>query len=584
MSSSDHPPSALAHTNFPTEFRLQGIPAAPGIVIGRSGVFRFEPTPSQEQCIICDPLLELERFDIAHTNCCNELQSIFELAQTQSPTAAPIIEAQLLMLQDPSLISDIHTLIQTGVSSEQAVSTVFERTIHVLKSARDTFLRERAIDLEHLKRRVIDYLHQRKYSADIATGRVLIAPALMPSEVILFHEAEMQAFVTEISGIASHAAILARSMNIPAVIGVRDASTMIPHDVPIIIDGYAGRIIVYPRAETLQKYETRKNDLDLKQKRLGKYAQLSAETRDKHPIKLYANLDTPDEIDDAKASGMEGVGLVRTEHLILRLNHIPSEIEQTAWYTALAERAFPLPITLRAFDIGSDKSFESMPTEPNPALGMRGVRYLLTHRPVMEAQFRAVLKASRHRNVRLLLPMISGVKEFSVLLDVLESCKASLRQHHIEFDEHIQVGAMIETPSSALMADELAKRAHFFSIGTNDLTQYVMAADRTNEHVIQYFDPFHPAVLRLIRMVITSAHAQNISVSVCGEFAGHPIATELLIGMGITELSVVPSLLLEVKKRIRKMNFTDAQELSSTVLSMYSGTDVREYLHRVKNA
>ncbi len=452
-----------------------------------------------------------------------------------------------------------------------------------LKSARDSVLRERAIDLEHLRRRVVDYLHQRKYSSDIATGRVVVASALMPSEVILFREAEMQGFITEISGIASHAAILARSMNIPAVIGLRDASKIIPHDVPIIIDGYAGRVIIYPGEATLRKYEARKNDLDLKQKRLGKYAKLSAETRDHHAIKLYANLDTPDEIDEAKASGMEGVGLVRTEHLILKLNYIPSEVEQTAWYTSLAERAFPLPVTLRAFDIGSDKSFDAMPTEANPALGMRGVRYLLTHRTVMEAQFRAVLRASRHGNIRLLLPMISGVKEFSVLLEILEQCKETLRKENIEFDEHIEVGAMIETPSSALMADELAKRAHFFSIGSNDLTQYVMAADRTNEHVVSYFDPFHPAVLRLIRMVVQSARASDISVSVCGEFAGHPIATELLIGMGITELSVVPSLLLEVKKRIRKMSFADAENLASTVLSMYSGTDVRDYLNRVKN-
>jgi len=346
----------------------------------------------------------------------------------------------------------------------------------------------------------------------------------------------------------------------------------------LIIDGFAGIVITHPHHDTIERYKRRQQDLEHKARNMGKYATLPAQTLDGRKVHLYANADTPEEIELARASGAEGIGLIRTELQMLERQLVPSEEEQTEFYKDLAERAYPLQITLRAFDIGSDKSFGLIGHEPNPALGLRGLRFLLKNRAIFTAQIRAILRASCHRNVRLMLPMITTVQEFQKALSMIEGCKATLRENGEDFDENIPVGAMIETPAAALIARELSALADFFSIGTNDLTQYTLAADRMNANITPIYDTFHPAILRLINMTIEAAHNSNIPVAVCGEFAGHAAATELLVGMGISELSVAHTSLLDVKKRIRNVDYSTTRTFATESLTLATSSEVRKYL------
>lgn len=562
------------------EKRFKGIPASPGIIIGRAVTFVVEPITVKQALIEPERVAgEIERFHHAVEECTAELHRTITMANDEAPVAAPILEAQMFMLNDPSVSVMVTDYIRKQYSADHAVQDVFDSQQAIMRHASDAYLRERAADLEHVKQRLLNFLANRNLTApEIAEGSIVISESLTPSDVMLFRKSGMAAFATESSGITSHAAILARSMAMPSVVGLANICKRLHTGTMLIIDGFAGIIIAHPQADTVERYERRQQDLENKFRRLGKYAALPSQTLDGRKVHLFANADSPEEIELARASGAEGIGLIRTELQLLERQIVPSEDEQTQFYKDLAERAYPLPITLRAFDIGSDKSFGLIPHEPNPALGLRGLRFLLKNRALFTAQVRAMLHASCHRNVRIMLPMITTVQEFQKALSLIEGCKATLRENHEDFDENIPVGAMIETPAAALIARELSALADFFSIGTNDLTQYTLAADRMNAGVTTIFDTFHPAILRLLSMTIEAAHDSNIPVAVCGEFASHAAATELLIGMGISELSVAHTSLLDMKKRIRKVNYTDTKTLSSEALTLATSSEVRKYL------
>ncbi len=561
------------------EKRFKGLPASPGIVIGRAITHTTEPLTIRTNSIAAqDVALEQERFRTAVHECTSELQRIIVMAQEEAPVAAPILEAQLFIMNDPTVGEMIQQRIEQLITAEYAVQQVFDEHHRILQHAPDTYLRERAMDLDNVKNRLLDYLCNRTGTRDVEAGCIVLGSVLTPSDVMLFKKSGMVAFVTELSGIASHTAILARSLHLPSVIGVPNVASRINSGVPVIIDGYAGIVIIHPKPETVAKYERRRIDFEKREKKLGRLTKLNSQTSDGRKIHLFANADTLDEIEEARSSGAEGVGLVRTELQLIELKRLPTEEEQVEWYTELAERAYPLPLTVRAFDIGSDKSFGMLPPEPNPALGLRGLRFLLKNRGAFMGQIRAILRASQHRNVRLMLPMVTSVQEFQKGLAIVEQAKKSLRDDEMLFDDNLPVGAMIETPSAALMARELGALADFFSIGTNDLIQYTLAADRLNASIINVYDSFHPAVLRLIKMTVEAAQFNNIPVAVCGEFAGHSAATELLIGLGIEELSVVPSVILELKKRIRKTSYTDAVTLTTEALQLNTGIEIRKYV------
>ncbi|MDW8220783.1 MAG: phosphoenolpyruvate--protein phosphotransferase [Bacteroidota bacterium] len=563
------------------EKRFKGIPASPGIIIGTAVTFAVEPITIHTNPIEPEQIqAEIERFLHAVQECTADLHRTIAMANEEAPVVAPILEAQLFMLNDPAVCAMVSNLIQQRLySADHAIQETFDSQQALMLHTSDPYLRERATDIENVKQRLLNFLAHRNISIPtIHNDSIVISESITPSDVMLFRKQGMKAFATELSGITSHAAILARSVGIPAVVGLANVCKRIHTGTQLIIDGFAGIVITHPQPETLEHYRQRQQELEHKARILGKYATLPSQTLDGHKVALLANADTPEDIELARTSGAEGIGLVRTELQLLERQLVPTEHEQEQFYRELAERAYPLHITLRAFDIGSDKSFGLISNEPNPALGLRGLRFLLKHRAIFTAQIRAVLRASCHRNVRFMLPMITTVQEFHKALSIIEACKTTLRDAGEDFDNALPVGAMIETPAAALIAHELGALADFFSIGTNDLTQYTLAADRMNAHLTPIYDTFHPAILRLLRTIIEAAHAHNIPVAVCGEFAAHAAATELLVGMGISELSVAHTSLLDVKKRIRGMRFSTAHALANHALTLATSSEVRKYL------
>jgi phosphotransferase system enzyme I (PtsI) len=561
------------------EKRYKGIPASSGIMMGHATVLFNEGLASVNEHISNEKIPEeLERFTLALENSAGELQHIIEVAQKEAANVTPILETYLLILMDPSMHDSIRKRIQEGYSAENAVIQEFDAQKQFFKLAKDPILRERAVELDHVTERLLGGLRNRTIAHEVAAGSIVAGPSITPTDLMLFKKAGALAFITEIGGIASHASILARTLGIPAVIGVREITQKVNNGDLLIVDGYSGMVIVNPKPETLAKYQKKTEQEAENKRKLGKLVKALPETHDGHSIHLLANIDTLDDVDSARLHGAQGIGLVRSEYLIIANQRFPSEEEQFEWYTQIAERMYPLPVTIRAFDVGSDKYAEGLPEEDNPALGVRGMRFLLQRRDIFRDQVKAVLRASQHKNIRLMLPMISTRHELQEALEFIEKCRKSLDKQHIAHDPKMPVGMMIETPAAAIMSAEFARYVQFFSIGTNDLTQYTLAADRVNEHVADIFDPFHPAVLRLMQLTVQSAHNQGITVGICGELAGHAAATELLIGLDIDELSVAPPLLLELKKRIRKTVYSHAQKLASEILPCQCNTEVRRRL------
>lgn len=575
----------MSAANKQTEHRFKGIPASQGIVIGKAVVLRAEAFVFSAEHIEpeCIPE-EIDRFYSALKNSAIELQQIIDIAEKEASHVAPILETYLLILTDETVSDSIRRRIQQGFySAENAVMQEFDAQKQFFTLAKDPILRERAVELDHVKDRLLNGLRNRSISHSDAENSIIVAPSITPTDLMLFNKEGALAFITEVGGIASHASILARSLSIPAVIGVRDIAHLIHNDDLLIIDGNAGLIISNPKPETLTKFQKRKREEEENKRKLGKLATAKAETHDGRAIHLLANIDSIEDVAAAQIAGAEGIGLIRSEYLIIQRQHFPTEDEQLDWYNEIAERMYPCHVTIRAFDVGSDKYAEGLPHEDNPALGVRGIRFLLHRKDIFKLQIKAVLRASKHRNVRLMLPMISTMDELIETKEFIEKCKSSLRKSNIPFDDRMPVGMMIETPAAALMAIDFAAQVDFFSIGTNDLTQYTLAADRTNEYVADIFDPFHPAVLRLMKITIDAAKARNIPVGICGEMAGHSAATELLIGLGVDELSVTPPLLLELKKRIRKADSLKSQTIATLALRANSGSEARKAISKGKS-
>lgn len=599
MSSSNDPPLYVSETGVLTvaqkakpphakrkdRFRekiIKGIPASPGIAIGKAAAVAGPNVRSKHKRVSLEKIpAEHDRYAQALESCREELNGIIQSAQDESKAVAQILETQLLILQDVSMQNAIRKSIEKGVHAEDAVIEAYDRQQQHLRVARDPILRERAVDLENVKQRLLTFLQNRRLSHKLPQKSILATVSLTPSQIMLFRESGMLGIITEISGIASHTSIMARSLNLPAVIGLKQLFKHVSNLDDVIVDGYAGIVIVNPRPDTLAKYQKRITEFESKRRKLGKLARLPAETLDGHSVGLYANADSLEDIDAAIAYKADGIGLVRTESLIFRLGRFPTEKEQVQWYTEMAERAYPLPITIRAFDIGADKRLDFLHEEENPALGLRGLRYLMHEKSIFRTQIRAVLRASNLKNIRFMIPMVTSVDEFQRALGLIDKCKVSLATRNKPFHSLMPVGAMIETPAAALLAGELATYADFLSIGTNDLTQYTLAADRTSALVSNIFDPFHPAVLRLIRAIVEAARTNEIPLSMCGEFAGHAAATNLLLGIGVEELSVVPSLVLELKKRIRKTDYAHASAVADDVLQYSSSSNVRKRLRAV---
>ncbi len=566
--------------NRNTQGFLKGIPSSSGIAVGNAFLIETEtfiPSDSKISADMIESEITRIKNTIEHLN--NDYTEVLSNSQFLGSSVISIIETYQLIINDTFINNNIFNRIREGYDSESAVIGEYELQKSMFRNSKDQLLRERSIDLDNVKRRFLAALRHHIPDYESAKDKILVALTISPTDLVKYKEAGAIGIITEMGGIASHVSILARSFEMPAIIGVKDAAKIISVGLGLIIDGFTGLIIYNPDLLIRKRYDTRISDIEKHKKSLGRLVKVKSETLDKHRIKLLANIDRLDDIKSALITGSDGAGLVRTESFLAHFDKIPDEEVQYGWYREIADRLYPNPVTIRCFDIGSDKFSLGIPIhENNPALGLRGIRFLLYNRDVFTTQIKAILRASVNKNVKIMLPMVSDIHELITAKKIINECIAAFNKTDLFFDNKVPVGIMIETPSAVLSADYLAKESDFFSIGTNDLTQYTLAADRTNDLVTEFYDSFHPSVLKMISMAAKSAEKAGIPISICGELAGHAAATPLLIGMGISELSVPPSLVLELKNRILKINYQESKILADRLLQMSSSDDILKVL------
>ena len=502
------------------------------------------------------------------------------VSETMRSNEADIFDAHLLMLEDRVLIEEVIKIIRAQkANAEFAFHTAAEKYITVLEAVEDEYLRERAADLRDLTGRVLDNLLEVKDALDLKHLNepcILVGHDLSPSMTAQLDKKFVLGFVTDIGGKTSHTAILARSLDIPAIVGAQTISEELETGDYALLDGYNGTVIVNPTDQTLFEYGQLakiKASLDVK---LREVQNQPAVTLDGKMIHLSANIEDQHDVEAVLAHGAEGVGLFRTEFLFINCDRLPTEEEQYQVYRQVAESLKPHGVIIRTLDLGGDKfaSHLQLAQEMNPFLGWRAIRFCLAQPEMFRAQLRAILRASAGGNVKMMYPMISGLDELNQANALVEQCKAELRAEKTPFAENLEIGAMIEIPSAVLIADTLAKRVKFFSIGSNDLIQYTLAADRTNEKVSHLYEPTHPAILRLIKMTVDAAHANGIWAGVCGEIAGDPVLTPLLLGLGVDELSAAPAVLDQVKYMIRRVKLDEARALAEFALASESPTEI----------
>lgn len=493
---------------------------------------------------------------------------------------ASIFEAHLMVLEDQTLIDEVTRLMENElVNVEYAFSEISSKFVSELGKINDDYLRERAADMRDVTARVLNNLLGVSASVDLSKLEeqcIIVSHDLAPSTTALLDREKVLAFATEIGSKTSHTAIMARAMKIPAVVGLRNATTQLTSGQAGLVDGYNGVLVVNPGSQTLYNYGQvirLKSDLD---RRLGQIRDKAAETSDGHRIMLSANMAQVGDIESVAHSGAEGVGLFRSEFLFLNRDDNPTEQEQFEVYKQVAEALQPHPVIIRTLDLGGDKlpaMVESRP-EWNSFMGLRAIRICLDQPSLFRPQIRAILKASAYGNVKMMYPLISGTGELLLARKVVEECKEELRQENIAFNEHIDIGAMVEVPSAALTADSLSRQVKFLSIGTNDLIQYTIAVDRMNERVAHLYEPTHPAVIRLIKMTVDAAHRNGIWAGVCGEMAGDAELVPLLLGLEVDEFSVAPPLISQIKYLVRRISMKRATELAAFALSCDSPDEI----------
>jgi phosphotransferase system enzyme I (PtsI) len=559
---------------------IEGIPASPGIAIGIALKYeKLKPKVVKKELKEEEVSGEIERFLMAIERSKSELRKILTLAvEKLGSKGAEIFEAQILMLDDKTIINKIIERIKgEKLNAEFIIQDEIEKYIKFMQDSGDDYLKERAHDLEDLKNRVIRNIQQQKWLSRFDTSRIVVAENLTPADTILFSRNQVLGYATDLGGMTSHTAILARALKIPAVVGLKEATKSIKTGDLVILDGYKGILIINPEQDVVDEYQNKIKRIAEFERKLEDFKFVPAVTIDGRKITILANIEFPEEVNEALESGAEGVGLFRTEYIISN-GTIPEEDEQFEEYLKVAEKVYPYKVVIRTFDVGGDKIFRDYHREENPFLGWRGIRIGLDKPEILLSQLRAILRASVKKNVWVMFPMVSSIDEVREAKKYIDMAKAQLKEKNIPFDENIKVGVMIETPSSALMAKEIAREVDFFSIGTNDLVQYTLAVDRGNETVAKIFQEFHPAVLRLIQFVVESAQRAKIPVSVCGEMAADPFATVLLVGFGLNELSVAPKMIPEIKRIIKTIKFKDAKRISKRALVFKTQDEVKNFL------
>ncbi len=561
---------------------FQGIAASPGLVVGKAYFFDVQeaavsPHPIPQKAVG----VEIARFEDALIATRKELIRIRqELADRAGRKVTDLFDAHLLVVEDRTLIAEVVKGIEEKkLNAEYIFQTVIDDYTKAFLQIEDDYIKERLSDIRDVARRVLHNLTggKRDNLASLKEKVVVIAPDFSPSDTALMHREKVVGFATDAGGQTSHTAIMARSLEIPAVVGLRNLSAAVSTGDPLVIDGSTGQVIVFPSRATLARVKREQSKLLCFKTQLEELRDQPAETRDGYRIILSANIEMPEDLPAVISYGGDGVGLYRTEYFYLNRPELPDEEEQFQAYLQLAKALHPAPLIIRTFDLGGDKAnsaFE-IPTELNPFMGWRAIRFCLERQDIFKVQLRAILRAGREKNVKIMFPMISGYNELKRVLKIWEEAKNELLQQGVAFDRDMEVGIMIEVPSAVVMADELAREVDFFSIGTNDLIQYTLAVDRMNEKIAYLYDPLHPAVIRLIDRVITAAHRNNIWVGMCGEMAGDLLSIPILLGLGLDEFSVSPLIIPKVKKLISSLRLSEARELARTVLGYSLADDIR---------
>lgn len=562
---------------------FRGIPVSPGVCRGKILILsKKEPCISERHVSESEVHHEVRRLEQALLQTRQQILEVQrKVSEGLGAKDATIFDAHLLVLEDPTLIEEVTSRItQRHLSAEFAFNQFAEKYTATLSKIDDEYLRERASDMRDVAARVLNNLlgHDQIDLRHLKEPSIIISDDLAPSTTALMDRKMVIGFATDCGSKTSHTAIMARSLEIPAVVGLKDASTQIETGQYALLDGYNGQIIVNPTDQTLFEYgQLVRKQVNLLEK-LRDVQDKPSITLDGVRVNLSANVEQSSDAEVAKGYGAEGVGLFRTEYLFINRETFPSEQEQYEAYVEVAAALKPLPVVIRTLDLGGDKflSHLQVPREMNPFLGWRAIRFCLEEKEVFRSQLRAILRASIQGNVKLMYPMISCIGELDQANGLLSVCKDELRAENIFFDDAMEVGAMIEIPSAAIAADSLARRVKFFSIGTNDLIQYALAVDRLNERIAHLYQPTHPAILRLIKMSVDAAHHEGIWVGVCGEMAGDPVLAPLLLGLGVDELSVSPSLVPEIKFLIRRLKMTEARGLAEFALNCESSEEILE--------
>ncbi|MFR8759105.1 MAG: phosphoenolpyruvate--protein phosphotransferase [Negativibacillus sp.] len=567
---------------------LKGVGASAGIGIGKVICIR-EQNLDYSQVQYQGREQEKARLKQAVETFCEKTQRMAEdIRQRVGQKESEILSGQVMMLSDPFMVSQMEDAIQSGSCAEAAVDTVCQMYIEMFSNVEDELMKQRATDIEDIKTRMLRLLLGVE-SVDMASlpkGTVLAAKDLTPSMTVGLQKENVSAIITEVGGKTSHSAILARALEIPAVLGIPDALQQLTDGQTAIVDGATGQVLTEPDAETLYHY-TKLQEEQLRQKAmLSIYRDKPTTDASGRSYQLYANIGSVMEAQAALENGAEGIGLFRTEFLFMDRPAMPDEEEQLEAYSSVSHLMKGKEVIIRTLDVGGDKevSYLKMGSEQNPFLGWRAIRYCLSEQPLFKTQLRALLRAgAQEKNIKIMLPLVTGVQEIRAARSLLEECKQELSREGLEYDPKIALGVMIETPAAALTADLMAKEADFFSIGTNDLTQYTIAVDRGNAKVEQLYTTLHPAVLRSIRGIIHAAKQAKIPVGMCGESAADPLLIPLLMQFGLDEFSVSASSVLKTRKTISEWNREQVEQVAEQAMQLSTPQELDEYLHRACN-
>lgn len=578
--------------NTQTARVFKGIPASPGIAIGKAFVLEDTDLAVGRWQVPTEAVkAEVARFRVALADTRKEmLATQQQILKLLGKSHARLIESYLLILEDPLITKDVvKNITQNRVNAEFALSEAVAGAVKALEAASDEYFRERRHDVLDVGRKILLHLlgRPRQTLENLKEKSVVLAHNLTPSDTVHLRANLCEGFATDIGGKTSHTALLAQSLEIPAVVGLHEITRHVRPDDLVVVDGYTGTVIVNPSPDVVENYR-RERDIRLAALRdLERLRDQPAQTVDGHRLTLASNIDSPDDVKSVLSHGAEGVGLYRTEFLYINRASLPSEEDHFQCYVKVAQSLLPYPVIIRTVDIGGDKlmdfGLEALNTsERNPFLGLRGIRLCLKHTALFHTQLRAILRASAHGKVRIMFPMISGLEEFLAAKAAVHKAMAELKQERVPFDEKVEIGLMIEIPSAAMVVDFLAQEADFMSIGTNDLIQYTLAVDRVNEEVAHLYEPLHASILRLIAQTVKAAHAAGKWVGMCGEMAADPEITPILVGLELDELSVTPGAVPQVKKAIRGLDFTECQTMAREILKAPTRDVIQRTLRQLK--